>query len=477
MNSISQIYKNELKMRLENKISTLSSEMVDAIINSLANPTSNEKYFNFICDIQNSTREMVKTIIVETLEEIDFQFKNSSERIKKYVINKSNVSRTITTIFGEISFKRTYYKSRVNGKKYFYIDEVFNLPKYDHYDPVVKALAIDKAVDNSQADAGRTIGERINPISSLLSDNRSLSHISRQTIYNWLNEWVCPDYVYEQETNTPNSLYIMFDEKFIGCQDLNGDIMVKSMVCFEGVKSIGKGRRKLINRLIHHVYSSSPWDEFITVLSQKYDFKKVDNIYILADGGKWIKAGINELKVEKHIAVKFLLCEFHFKQAINRITTDPKLRKEILTSFKEDKKKIFKDKVTKIIEENRGNKENKTINLNYILNNYKHIKAMLESKIGSSMESHISHYVASTFASRPKGFSSKNIKQYLKLNNYKNNELNIFKLYSLSYNKSEKITINEKELNYQMFDIKKRIPVLANGENTGTYKAIKSIIY
>ena len=85
--------------------------------------------------------------------------------------------------------------------------------------------------------------------------------------------------------------------------------------------------------------------------------------------------------------------------------------------------------------------------------------------------------MASTFSSRPKGFSSKKIVQYLKLNNYANNGLNIIKLYALSYNKNKKITINEKELNYKIFDRNKQIPILANGENTGTYNSIKALIY
>lgn len=477
MNSISQIYRNELKNKIKSKISSLSENMVDLIINGLASKNNDEKYITFISDIQESTREIIKSIIVETFEELDLRFKFSNERLKKYVINKSNVPRTIITIFGEITFKRTYYKSRLNGKKYFYIDEAFNLPKYDHYDLVIKALAIDKATSTSGAEAGRTIGESINSISNLLSNNRTLNHISRQSVYNWINEWDVPDYVYEQVPNTPNFLYVMFDEKYIGCQDLEGDIMVKSMVCFEGVKSVSKGRRALINRMIHHVYSSSPWDEFVTVLSQKYDLSKVKYIYILADGGNWIKTGISELKTEKTTSVKFLLCEFHFKQAINRITTNKKLRKEILQSFNKDKKKIFKKKVKKIIDDINGNTENKTKNLNYILNNYTYIKSMLNSDIGSSMESHISHYVAATFASRPKGYSSTKIHKYLKLNNYLNNGINIFKLYSLSYNKNEKMTINNTELNYNIFDNSKGAPVLMKGEKTGTYKKLKSLIY
>lgn len=55
-------------------------------------------------------------------------------------------------------------------------------------------------------------------------------------------------------------------------------------------------------------------------------------------------------------------------------------------------------------------------------------------KIGSSMESHISLLIASFFSARPKGFSTKRIKQYLKLNDSKNNGINIFKLYLTSYN-------------------------------------------
>ena len=43
-----------------------------------------------------------------------------------YIINKSNVSRTIITIVGEITFYRTYYISKHSNKKFFYIDKIFD---------------------------------------------------------------------------------------------------------------------------------------------------------------------------------------------------------------------------------------------------------------------------------------------------------------------------------------------------------------
>ena len=49
----------------------------------MSKPFYDEKYFKFISDIQDATREMIKTIIVETFIEIDLPFKNSTERSKK----------------------------------------------------------------------------------------------------------------------------------------------------------------------------------------------------------------------------------------------------------------------------------------------------------------------------------------------------------------------------------------------------------
>ena len=68
---------------------------------------------------------MIKTVIIETFEEIDNQFKNSSERKLKYNINKSSVPRTLVTIVGEITFTRTYYISKLDGSYHFLIDELF----------------------------------------------------------------------------------------------------------------------------------------------------------------------------------------------------------------------------------------------------------------------------------------------------------------------------------------------------------------
>ena len=68
-----------------------------------------------INSIQESTMEIIKETIIQTFEEIDVQYKWSDERLKRYTVNKSNVNRTITTIVGDSTFKRTYYISKLDN--------------------------------------------------------------------------------------------------------------------------------------------------------------------------------------------------------------------------------------------------------------------------------------------------------------------------------------------------------------------------
>lgn len=472
---ISQKLINVLKNKIIPIISLNLFNDIEFLLNNLfVNDTSNI-YFDLIYRIQSSTREMIKSIIISTFEELDNEFKDSTYRKSRYYINKSNVSRTLITVIGEITFKRTYYISKFSNKKFFYIDKIFDLPKKDHYDPIIKAIAITKAVSTSQAQSVRDTSSFINDLSYFESDS-TIKNIPRQSVYNWIKNWFVPNIV-PKSIETPETLYIMADEKYIGAQDIKKDIMVKSFVSFEDVIDVSKNRRKLVNRTVFSHYGNKPWIAFMDFISMKYDFDKIKNVCLLGDGASWIKSGTSELRLSQNNSVKFYLCEFHFKQAIHHITTDSDERYYLLHIFENKPKSYFVNAVKTIIYNNPNRKETITKKLNYIVNNYTNIKSMLNSNIGSSMESHISHLIASMFSSRPKGYSTKRIKKYLKLNDYKHNNINIFKLYLSTYSNKHTITINENTYDYEIFDIDKihNIPVLNNGLNTGTYKILNSI--
>ena len=376
---ISQKLINVLKKRIFNVISLNLFNNVELLLNNLLINDSSNHYFNTIFKAQQSARDIVKSIVISTFKELDNEFKESVYRKSRYYINKSNVPRTLITIVGEITFSRTYYISKHSNKKFFYVDKIFDLPKSDHYDPIVKAIS--------------------------------------------------------------------------------------------------KNRRMLVNRNVFSHYGDKPWIAFMDFIAMKYDFDKIKHVCLLGDGASWIKSGTNELRLSQNNSVKFYLCEFHFKQAIHHITSDSDERFYLVHIFKHKPKYYFIEAVNTIIYNNPKRKDTITKKLNYIINNYSNIKSMLELNIGSSMESHISHLIASFFSARPKGFSTKRIRKYLKLNDYKHNNINIFKLYLNTFSKKENITIDENTYNYEIFTTDKihNIPVLNNGTKTGTYTILNNI--
>ena len=452
MNIISQKFTDVLKNRLKNKISDLANCFIDEIVKSFTSQDPN-KYLTLLADANRLSINLIKDIIIEVINEFDVSYRDSTLRKCKYYVNKKDVTRTITTIIGEITFTRTYYEDKASKQKFFYIDDLLNLPKYDHYDPVVKGLAIKESFYSNQSQAGRIIGERIANIQELTNKDTTMFSIPKQSINNWIKSWNVNIH-YDRNKSTPKTLYIMGDEKYIGCQDLDGDIMAKAFVVFEGVKEISKGRRALINRHLFTCYSNHPWEELLDRLIEIYDYNQINEIYVLSDGGNWLTAGMSELKLETFQKVEHFLCLFHYKQSINHITTIKEERTEIFNSFINDRRKDFKDKLNTYIIKYPHKKDTIEKKITYLLKHYKAAKHMISSSIGSSMESHISHFIASTFSSRPKGYSVENINKYFMLNDAKINGINIFNTYLQTYDKTEEV-IEYNEINNETSAIKK----------------------
>lgn len=429
-NIITHNFKNLLKNKIFFKISEISEEIVNSLIDNLFNfDNSHIDYFQFINRISEASRKIILATIAETFETIDTVFCDAPSRSEKYYINKSNVSRTITTIVGDLTFKRTYYISKANPNfRFYFVDLIFGLHKYDHYDSIIKDIAITNVFQSSQAQAARDISK---------------------------------------------------DEKYIGAQDQENDIMVKCFVTFESIKQVGKNRRALVNRYVFSTTGKNAWSKFMDHIAKRYDFSKIRHIYLLADGGNWIKNGLHELKLYAQNKPQFCLCEFHFKQAINHISSDKDERKNLLEIFNTKPFEEFKKRIDELIVINPNKKETISNKYNYIKNNKSAIKRMLNLDIGSSMESHISHFIASMFASRPKGFSTKRIDNYLKLNDYFFNNINIFDLYRNSFNNKdvEKVDENIFSNNFTNYNENGNIPILSSGKSSPTYTALKELAH
>ena len=476
-NIITQKIKDVLKNKIFSVFSQKIYEMIEITIESFNFSTPKERYLSLISNLQTSIKDIVKSTLVTLFETIDNEYKTSADRLLYYYINKSAVKRTIITIVGEISFSRTYYKDKVSGTCFFYIDTLLGLPKYDHYDSIVKGIAIDNAFHTSQAQAARATSAIISDI-TYFSNYDVLNNIPRQSIFNWIKKWNVPNIIPES-VKTPENLFVMADEKYIGCQDLEDNLMIKSFVTFEDIKDVSKNRRKLVNRSVFSHSGPDAWVYFMDFIAKKYDFSKIKNIYLFGDGASWIKKGTFELRLNTFNDVKFYLCEFHFKQSIHHITLDKEERKNLIKLVAKGTKKDFIERVNEIILNNPNREDTILKKLNYVCKNYSAIKRMLSLDFGSSMESHISHLIASFFAARPKGYSSKNIDKYLKLIDFKNNDYNIFNIYMNSHSNKEIISINHEKIDFSLFDksTTTSITLLKRGEVTPTYNELHQLVY
>lgn len=476
MSSITQIYSLEFKNLLKNKLFTVIHDLTDKLIDNIIS-TQNDKFIKILSDLEDDTKKIVLTIFKETIEFFDDKFRNSKERKKFYHINILKDHRSIQTIFGELEFYRTYYETKDRKTHFYFIDELLGLDPYARYDANVKASSIDLAIKTNQKLAGELIMAKNNSITS-----KTLDTIPRQTINRWIKNWMIPIIKYNPIKIEGDTLYIMGDEKWIHEQIYKRNeedkgkpkhIMSKVFVCFSGIEQ-KHSRRELKNRFVFITSSNTTWADFLEQIAQIYDFEKIVKIVFLSDAGKWLVSGAPDLKLYKHNQVIMCLCEFHVRQKVNRITTNKDYR-ELLNSFiNHNSKKEFKA-LMNLIKENNPRRLDKLVEYEkYILSNWKKIHNMFESECKSSMESHISHYIAGYFSSRPKAYSRNNIESLLKLQEAKINGIDIKSLYLKSYRNTEVKTYTEKELNFSIFEksSSSNIPIIESGKSSVLFNSL-----
>ena len=458
-------------------ISNLKNKLSELLNKFIMNTTKN-RYVNIFLEFQNLMNEISITFLSNYFESIDKVFKNSSKRKDKYYINKSNVKRTIVTIFGTITFYRTLYQNKLTGEYYFYVDDILGLEAYKNYDPIIRAILVQNSVVTNPNHTSR-----YSPLDILNLKNRLKESIPKQTIYKFKQEMKIRKINYD-EIETNQTLYVMVDEKWIHKQDkLNPNkkkwIMSKCFVTFTGIKRKGK-RSRLIGKHTFITSSDKPWKEFINEIYMIYNFEKINTINLLSDAGSWILSGSSELKLYSNNKVIINTCEFHVKQKINRSTNDKDLRLTIANIIyeKENKKEFIKE-MDQLIESktSEARKQKITEYKNYILRHWKGIINMKNSLCKSSMEAHIEHCIASSFSSVPKAYSEKNIETYLKLQEMLLNGISIFDFYLDTYNSDDDyIFHNEKEVNYSIFEhsTSTNLPCLHSSSNVS--KALYNII-
>ena len=451
------------------------TDFIKSLLIPFAYPYSPFNFPKFIEDVSLGYEKMVRSSIKKFLEQMDRSFRYRPGRSERYYVAYTG-ERTIITMYGEITYKRTLYKDRVDGSYYCYVDERMGIGKYQRYtNDVACYIAEAYSDENSMIKIGIEAGNLIYSKFSL-KDNRDYA-LPRQTVYNLLKRSKQIRIKPLEDKKVIDDLYILMDEKYLPAHKKEDGIrssnMIKSVLITEGLDSSDSKRHKYRNPL--YLTSHKPDDfpnDILTFINDRYDLEKLKHIHVLADGANWIKTVTADIRCH-NVEISQYLCKFHFSQALWRIFKDrPLYSKAIEYLYHNDKEDLF---------ELMGSIKNETNekNISYIKNNYDLIQNMIHLKnMNCAMEQCISHHIHSQFDNVPKVYGSDNLKRYCTYrDNYRNKE-NMKKLFIASLQDNDKesdiTVINKSKIDFKIFDEMVSLPYysinLQNGKKPVSFK-------
>lgn len=434
-----------------------------AFFRDLLNPNlkaANSRTFPSVIErIAKLGEDFTRKMLIRYIENLDDSFRYSSDRTRNYYV-KDNRSRTIITMLGEVTYKRTIYRDKRTNKNYCYVDEKLGIDKYIRYTNDVGAKVTEEyANTNSMIKVGRNIGSIIHSRFTLEDSDKYA--IPRQTIFNLLHRSK-EVRVLSDSKEEISDIYILMDEKYIGHQEKNigkdlKDIMVKSAVIVEGLDKSHK-RHKYIKP--HYLsYVSNEFTSYLEdYIFSKYDIDKINKVHFLSDGGSWINGVYKDFVLDRKLKKRYL-DKFHVFTALWSVSLDEEIYSSLINALNKEDKDTFLKLLDYLVKTYPDREEIIKATRSYISNNYEAVKNMLNLKdMNCAMEQAISHHIASQFTSVPKAYSNKYINLYLSLrDNYRNGE-NIKELYLKGVDcKDEILILNKPRVDQTIFERKNYI--------------------
>lgn len=411
-------------------------------------------------------------LVQYALESVDNELCNDSMRKKSWSIDKKFQEKTLTTIFGDVHYQRTYFVSKF-GKGYSHLcDRIFGIEPHERCDMNVKAKMVENAIDMSYEKSSRVFE----------------SKMSKQTVLNSIREIENDRLSLKApiEKSRVEVLYVDADEDHVALQN-GSSVMPYLAYVHEGYVDKDKSRKELKNiRYFSGMYRNSEdfWLEVANYIEENYDTDYLKAVYLAGDGAAWIKQGVHWLP-----KAKIVLDKYHLNKYIISATGNvPEMRTDIWRAlYKKDLmqiKKAFNDILICADSPQRVEQINKTFQ--YIKGNWEGIVNSYDAEyIGCSAEGHVSHILSERLSSRPLGWSYVGVDDMAKLRAFRANKGNIYEVIKgqkkdNKRNGIRKITQNAvkkvaKNIDTVYTDVK---PVaLENGLKTELYRALHAICY
>lgn len=309
-------------------------------------------------------------------------------------VKERNVPRTFTTKIGDLHYSRTYFSQKDGGNIYL-VDHLIGVESNERLSKELCAEFVQLASEMSMQKAAKLSGDLV----------------SRQTVNNKILAMKEPVMELERVKNTPSELHIFADEDHVHLRPKK-NAMVPLVTVTEGMDTSNDKRHKTIAPVHFQGFGMSNdafIEDVVAAIYERYDMDRVKNVFIHADGGKWI----GKLGALMPNAV-FVMDGFHLKKYLKKLFTlegaghyagvvKKAIRSNNLEAFV---------KYCDAINEKQDNKGRKTLCelVNYFTNNWDSIvERMSGEHIGSCTEGLVSHLLSERLSRNPLAWSKEGL--------------------------------------------------------------------
>ena len=313
-------------------------------------------------------------------------------------VERRGDERTILTTLGEVTYRRTYYRTK--EKEYCYpVDAIADVESRQR----LAAGVNEELVRNACA---MSYGKSVQNVTG--------NRVSRQTVMNKVRESHVPP-TPKREVKKVKSLHIDADGDHVTlCGGKKAIVPLVSV--YEGIQKHGK-RGECVNVFHTGSYGKKTeaiWDEVLTELEKRYDLSETA-IFLHGDGANWIRSGLEYLP-----NAVFVLDPYHKSKYLRQSLRDmgekaaKKYKEALFSALRDGDKERFASLSEEILKASAKNAEKAEEALKYLSKHFDaiHIRyANPEARNGGATEPHISHILSSRLSSRPMAWSEKTLKR------------------------------------------------------------------
>ena len=368
-------------------------------------------------DIENDCKTLALNILQEIIQQMNINLRQDKETRKErgLVIKEKDRPRKLLTPLGSLEFNRDYYYNVKEEKYEAPLDSMIGIQPRERIGGTVAARLVTMATEVSYAKSSEIV---------------TGGYVSRQTVKNQIAKAPHLEKEPGKEAQKVKVLDIFADEDHVHMQKPNKqrgkkNIMVPLVTVSEGIEQVSNRRGKTVNPM-HFVDenfdSNALWKSVEGYIAKAYDITQIESIRIHADGGRWIKTGLEDFTNVDHI-----LDEFHLKQRlrdIDRRFRGNNLRRNLERAIREENytqiETVLGNMYSKCNSEADAKAISETLTFlgshwDAITNRYK------EGMTGSCTEGQVSHLLSERFSRNPMGWSEAGLGKLSSLRIYRKN--------------------------------------------------------